>query len=286
MTHLGPYRLHTVDTGTFGLDGGAMFGIVPKPLWEQRIAPDDQNRISLHMRCLLLNGADRTILIDTGIGDTFDGTKYADIYAVNRSETRLATSLNDIGIAPDEITDVILTHLHFDHCGGSTRRVGDDDHEVAFENATFYVQRDHWEWATDPNPKEAGSFLARNIQPLAESGQLQLVDGRTEIVDAVEVLPVHGHTRAQQMVKIAGEASTLVYVGDLLPTTHHLPAAWTMAYDVEPLRTIEEKAEFLHEAARSGWDLFFEHDPDVAVASLEETEHGIEPIRPRPLSAL
>lgn len=290
MVQLGAYTLYTIETGRFGLDGGAMFGIVPKPLWEQRIAPDDNNRIPLHMRCLLLEGNDRLILIDTGIGDTFAGTKQQDIYAVDHEVASMDQSLAQHGFAPPDITDVVLTHLHFDHCGGSTRRVDDDQHEVVFPNATFHVPADHWAWATDPNPKEAGSFLQQNFAPLKASGQVQLVDEEAELFPGVETLRVHGHTEAQQIIKIsgrpAGDNRTLVYVADLLPTTHHLAPAWTMAYDVRPLQTIDEKAAFLERAVEDDWSLFFEHDPDVAVAGVERTDRGIQPTDPRPLSEL
>ena len=286
MTRLGPYELHAIETGRFGLDGGAMFGIVPKPLWEQKIAPDEQNRIPLHMRCLLMVSEERRILIDTGIGDTFAGTKQEKIYAVDRQSASLEASLAERGVSREEITDVILTHLHFDHCGGSTRRVAEDRHDVAFPNASFYVQAEHWSWATDPNPKESGSFLERNFRPIDEAKQLYLLDGRTELFPGVEVVPVDGHTRSQQIVKIEGENETLVYVADLLPTTHHLRPAWTMAYDVEPLQTIDEKRSFLQKAQKEEWNLFFEHDPEVEVASLRKTDRGMTTVDPRPLSEL
>jgi glyoxylase-like metal-dependent hydrolase (beta-lactamase superfamily II) len=298
MVQIGPYTLYAIETGRFGLDGGAMFGIVPKPLWEQRIEPDAQNRIPLHMRCLLLEGEGRLILIDTGIGDTFAGMKQEDFYAVDHSVHTLDGSLGRHGFAPEDVTDVILTHLHFDHCGGSTRRVGEDRHEVAFPNATFHVQSEHWEWATDPNPKEAGSFLQRNFVPIEEAGQLHAVGGAQTLFPGVDVRLAHGHTHAQQIVKISGEKGgtgapgttgapvTLVYAADLLPTTHHLAPAWTMAYDVRPLQTIEEKEAFLDEAVENGWHLFFEHDPDVEVASLQRTDRGVQTTRHRTLDQL
>ena len=176
MPQIGPYTLHSIETGRFGLDGGAMFGIVPKPLWSKRIEPDAENRIPLNMRCLLLEGADRVILIDVGVGDTFAGTKYEGIYAVDHGYADLDTSLAERGFSRADVTDVILTHLHFDHCGGSTVEKG-GRMEVAFPNATYHVQRAHWNWANSPNPKEAGSFLERTFAPVKAAGQLHLLDG-------------------------------------------------------------------------------------------------------------
>ena len=285
MPDIGPYSLHTVETGTFGLDGGAMFGIVPKPLWSDRIEPDAQNRIPLQMRCLLLVSEERRILIDTGIGDTFAGTKYQDIYAVDHEEATLEASLREHGLGRRDITDVILTHLHFDHCGGATRHT-EDGHVPAFPNATYHVQAEHWAWARESNPKEQASFVERTFLPLEAAGQLHQVEGEGPLFPNVDVMLADGHTNAQQVVKVADEETTLVYVADLLPTTHHLPSAWTMAYDIRPLVTMEEKAAFLDRAAKAEWNLFFEHDPDTAVASLNQTDRGVEVVERRPLSAL
>jgi glyoxylase-like metal-dependent hydrolase (beta-lactamase superfamily II) len=285
LPDLGRYTPYAIETGRFGLDGGAMFGIVPKPLWEKQIAPDEANRIPLAARCLLLEGRDRLILIDAGLGEP-PSEKFADIFAVDREHSELLRSLEEAGFSAGDVTDVILTHLHFDHCGGTTRRGEDGDWRLTFEHARHHVQRGHWEWARTSNPKEEGSFRSENIQPLADSGAVDLVDGDQEILPGIQALPVHGHTEAQQMVKIdAGSGDTLVYVADLLPTTRHLKAAWTMAYDVRPLTTIEEKGDFLDEAERKGWTLFFEHDPDTAVADLERTEEGVELTDRRALDA-
>lgn len=284
MTSIGPYTLSTIETGRLGLDGGAMFGIIPKPLWERRIAPDARNRIPLHMRCLLVQSDERCILIDTGIGDKYS-EKFADIYAIDHEQATLQGSLEAVGVTPEAVTDVVLTHLHFDHCGGSTRRAEDDTIELVFPNARHYVQKDHWAWARSPNVREQGSFLTENIDPLDASGQLVLVDGEEELFPGFTVRPMHGHTEAQQIVKISdGAGSTLVYVADLLPTTAHLAPAWNMAYDVRPLVTIDEKVQLLEEALEGGWDLFFEHDPEVAVASVVHTERGIETANHRSLA--
>lgn len=262
-----------------------MFGIVPKPLWSERIEPDEKNRIPLNMRCLLLESPDRLILVDVGVGDTFSGSKYEDIYAVDHEYATLDASLAAHGFDRADVTDVILTHLHFDHCGGATRQEGSEQ-TVAFPNATYHVQRAHWDWATDPNPKEKGSFLQKTFAPIEEAGQLHLVEGAGSLFPGISVNLVHGHTEAQQIVTVAGEETTLVYVADLLPTSHHLAPTWTMGYDVRPLQTIEEKGTFLERAVNEEWNLFFEHDPEVAVGSLADTDRGIQVVDARSLDAL
>ncbi len=285
MSQIGPYSLSAIETGRFGLDGGAMFGIVPKPLWSKRIEPDAENRIPLHMRCLLIEGPDRLIIVDAGVGDLFSGTKYEAIYAVDHEYATLDASLARQGFSRADVTDVVLTHLHFDHCGGGTRQEG-GERVVTFPNATYHVQREHWNWATDPNPKEKESFLQRAFAPIEAAGQLHLVEGAGTLFPGITVDLVRGHTEAQQIVTVADEETTLVYVADLLPTSHHLQPAWTMAYDVRPLQTIEEKAGFLQEAVEKEWDLFFEHDPDVVVGSLDQTNSGTKVVHARSVDDL
>ncbi len=284
MPKIGPYTLHTIETGRFGLDGGAMFGIVPKPLWERRIAADERNRIPLSMRCLLAEGEDRVILIDNGVGDKYND-KFRDIYAIDHDSANLHDSLQDAGFTAEDVTDVILTHLHFDHCGGTTQR-GSNGLELTFPNAHHYVQRNHWEWARNPNKREAASFLEENLDPLAESGRLQLVDGEGTLLPGIDMIVVNGHTEAQQLVKISDPSQTLVFVADLLPTTAHLRDTWIMAYDVRPLETLEEKRRFLERAADENWQLFFEHDPEAVVATPERTERGVEATDVRSLGEL
>lgn len=274
MPSIGPYELYTIETGRFGLDGGAMFGIVPKPLWERRIEADEKNRIPLHMRCLLLEGDGRVILIDNGLGDKVD-EKFRSIYAVDQEVSNLQSSLDTAGFSVEDVTDVVLTHLHFDHCGGSTTR-RDGGLRLTFPNARYHVQRAHWEWARKPNVREAASFLDENLEPLAQSDQLLLLNGPGPLFQGIETITVDGHTEAQQLVKIADEERTLVFVADLLPTTAHLREAWIMAYDVRPLVTLHEKGRFLGLAVMEGWDFFFEHDPVVAVGTPVRTGRGIE----------
>lgn len=285
MPKIGSYTLHAVETGRLGLDGGAMFGIVPRPLWERRIAPDERNRIPLNMRCLLIEGNGKLMLVDNGLGDKYND-KFADIYAIDHESAELNRSLNALGYSVDDITDIILTHLHFDHCGGSTRRNSDGTLETVFSNATFHVQKDHWAWARVPNVRERNSFLAENLDPIEASGQLSFLEGRVELAPGIEVFTADGHTEKMQLVKITGDKATLVYAADLLPTHAHIPMAWNMAYDIRPMQTIKEKEAFLEEACAAGWHLMFEHDPEVEIASLSKSDRGILMSNPRTLAEL
>ncbi|MEX1055037.1 MAG: MBL fold metallo-hydrolase [Rhodothermales bacterium] len=275
MSKIGPYTLHTIETGRFALDGGAMFGIIPKALWERRMAPDARNRIPLNMRCLLLEGDGRLILVDNGLGEKYD-EKFGDIYGVDHDSANLGRSLREAGFSEDDVTDVILTHLHFDHCGGSTKRTDTGRLELTFKNARHYVQRRHWECARSPNLREEASFLRENLDPLAASDQIELLDGEGEVLPGIEVLTMHGHTESQQLVKISDREKTLVYVADLLPTSMHARAVWIMAYDVRPLVSLEEKQRFLERAVGGAWHFFFEHDPTVVVGTPQRTDRGIE----------
>ena len=284
MTKIGPYTLTTIETGRFGLDGGAMFGIVPKPLWERSIPADEKNRIPLNMRCLLIEGNGRLILVDVGLGDKYDD-KFAGIFGVDYEYAELHRSLRAAGVDAKDITDVVITHLHFDHCGGVSTRNG-DTLSMVFEQATHHVQQTHWEWAQVPNIRERNSFLKENLEPLGASGQLNRLHGNVEIAPGIEVIPVSGHTEAMQLVKISGPDQTLLYAADLIPTHAHVRMAWNMAYDVHPLQTIQEKEAVLGTAVAEGWDLFLEHDPEIEVVSLEQTERGIVTSNPRPLAEL
>lgn len=261
-----------------------MFGIVPKPLWERKISADELNRIPLHARCLLLQGDGRLILVDNGIG-TKQNDKFRSIYAVDDESMNLDDSLAEAGFHRQEITDVILTHLHFDHCGGSTF-MADDSARMAFDNATFHVQSEHWDWALKSNVREKASFLPDNIQPLAESGQLNLIEGHTELFPGVELIPVDGHTKAMQLVRIHDADHSLLFTADLLPTHAHLSPAWNMSYDLWPMTTIKEKGNILHRATEEGWHLFFEHDPTIGLCDVHLSERGPVIANPRPLSEL
>lgn len=284
MPIIGSYSVYTIETGHFRLDGGAMFGVVPKTLWERRMAADANNRIDLAMRCLLLEGNGRLILVDNGIGHKYD-SRIRDMWAINHSEHTLAASLRANGFGVEDITDIILTHLHFDHGGGSTVRLG-DRLQPTFPNAVYHVQREHLEWARNPNEREKASFLASNIEPVTATGQWSEIDGPGTLFPGIDLLVVHGHTRAQQLVKVSGPEGILVYVGDLLPTTHHLRGPWLTAYDVEPLVSLKEKAAFLKDALHEDWRLFFEHDPEVVIADIAFGERGIAAVHARPLEEL
>ncbi len=268
----GPYTLHALDTGRFALDGGAMFGIVPRVLWERRIAPDARHRIPLAARCLLIEGEGRRILVDTGLGDKMDA-RFAELYAVDRGAATLERSLAARGLAPSDITDVILTHLHFDHAGGATVR-GGGRARAAFPEATYYVQQQHWDWAHDPHPREAASFLPDNYDPLAEEGRLQLLSGEQELFPGVHLHVVDGHTRGQQLVRIGGGGAAVLFAADLVPTAAHLPAAWVMGYDIAPLTSVDEKTRLLEQACREGWTLVFEHDAAIEAAHVARGERG------------
>ncbi|MFT5144054.1 MAG: glyoxylase-like metal-dependent hydrolase (beta-lactamase superfamily II) [Rhodothermales bacterium] len=268
------YQTHAIDAGRFGLDGGAMFGIVPRVLWSKKTQPDDAGRIPLSTRCLVLEGEGRLILIDAGIGDKF-GQKHRGIYAMEDGPS-LVDGLRAAGFDTGDVTDVILTHLHFDHCGGATEMRGGRSRTV-FSNAVHHVQAAHWDWAMAGNSREQASFLAENLEPLAEEGNLNLISGEVDLLPGIRVEPVNGHTEAQQIVHIDGAGPEhLVFVADLIPTAHHLPPVWGMAYDIRPLVTINEKTDFLKRAVAGEWRLFFEHDSGLESGVLVSGERRPE----------
>ena len=269
---LAGYQIDLIEAGRVRLDGGAMFGIVPRPLWERQIPPDGRNRIPLAMRCLLLRGHGRTILVDTGLGHKSDA-KFREIYGVDHEHSTLLGSLAAVGVAPEDVTDVVLTHLHFDHAGGATQRTDGGGLALTFADAAHHVQRAHWAWAHE-SPREGASFLAENLDPLEASGQLVLRDGDDAPFPGVSLHVVNGHTRGQQLVRVHDGERSLLHAADLVPTAAHVPLLWVMAYDVEPLETIAEKERLLRQAAQEGWTLAFEHDPEVATAGVVETERG------------
>lgn len=269
---IGKYKLHIIDTGYFGLDGGAMFGVVPKPLWSKTNPADESNRVTLGARCLLLESDSKKILIDTGIGDDWDD-KFLKIYRVEQEKNILKTSLLRKGINPDQITDVILTHMHFDHTGGSTELVN-GKFVPAFPNAVYHVQKKHFDWAMNPSDRDKASFVKERFMPLREEGILKLIENEIHFDDEIELLTINGHTFAQQMVKISDTSNTVLYCSDLIPFSSHIPLPYVMGYDLQPVTTVEEKKKFLPLAVEEEWKLFFEHDPFTAAATVQLTEKG------------
>jgi glyoxylase-like metal-dependent hydrolase (beta-lactamase superfamily II) len=267
-------KLYSINTGYFKLDGGAMFGVVPKSIWNKLNPADENNLCNWAMRSMLVQEADRLILIDNGMGDKQD-EKFMGHYYLNGDDS-LNKSLAKYGFHPDDITDVFLTHLHFDHCGGSIIRSG-GKLIPAFKNATYWSNLRHWEAATVPNDREKASFLKENILPIQESGQLKFVEP-TDGIDFSETMKVrfaYGHTEAMMLPQISYKGHTVVYAADLLPAVAHLPIPYVMAYDMFPLTTLMEKKQFLTEAVENNYILFFEHDPFNECCSLQLTERGV-----------
>jgi len=277
-------KLHTINTELFKLDGGAMFGVVPKSMWNKLNPADENNLCTWAMRLLLIEDGNRLILIDTGIGNKQDA-KFFGHYFLHGNDT-LEKSLQSKGFSKDDITDVILTHLHFDHCGGAIERKG-DALLPAFKNATYWSNKRHWQWAVQPNDREKASFLKDNILPIQQSGQLQFIDvpegnveetgklGTTPFGDNISLRFVNGHTDMMMLPQITYNGKTIVYMADLLPSTGHIPLPYVMAYDMFPLTTLHEKKAFLQEAVDNEYILFFEHDPINECCTLQQTEKGI-----------
>jgi len=267
---VGDIRIHTLDAGGTRLDGGAMFGVVPKPLWERRIPADELNRIPLALRCLLIEAPDALVLVDSGIGNK-ESDKFRRTYAVENAgePTRLEDSIRAAGFRPDEIDRVILTHLHFDHAGGGTVRRDDGSIEPSFPGAEYIVQRRELEFAGNPNERTRASYLPDNIHPITEAGLWRTVEGAGEVASGVRVFPTPGHTPWHQSVIIESRDEVACFLADLCPTTAHVPLPWIMGYDLEPLVTLESKREMWRQAQEGDWLLIFEHDPVVAWGRLE-----------------
>lgn len=277
-------KLSVINSGHFKLDGGAMFGVVPKSMWHPLYPADENNMCSWAMRCMLIEEGNRLILIDTGMGNK-QNDKFFSHYFMH-GDDNLDKSLRTAGYHRDEITDVFLTHLHFDHCGGVIEWNDDKSaYRPAFKNAQVWSNEAHWKWATEPNAREKASFLKENILPIQESGQLRFAES-DRFTDQIEIIRVHGHTESMMLPLIQIGDKKLLYMADLLASPVHVPVAWVMAYDARPLLTLDEKAVILKRAADEEWVLFFEHDKSVECATLHHTEKGIRVKETFPLSAL
>lgn len=302
---LGALRIHVLEGGALRLDGGAMFGVVPKTLWSKRITPDEQNRITLGMRSLLIEHPDGLVLVETGLGNKEDA-RFRDIYGVENKGrlggTRLDDAIAEAGYRPEDIRLVINTHLHFDHAGGNTKAVETDEAgelieegqgvvarpaaplppRLAFPNATYVVQANELEFARHTNERTRASYLAPNFEPVAAAGRWRVLQGDTSIVPGITAKLTPGHVPWHQSILIQSDGDSLVYLGDIVPTRHHLPLAWSMGYDLEPLRVLETRRWLLKQAVAEGWWLCFGHDPDVAVgrAVAQEKGVGLEEVRP------
>lgn len=269
---IGNYTLHPIETGRFWLDGGAMFGIIPKTLWSKTNPPDARNRIELASRALLAVGNNRVILIDNGNGSKFN-EKQRDIYHLDMSRSDLLSSLRRVGYDASDVTDVVLTHLHFDHAGGSTT---EENGQLVptFPRARYYVQKAHWEQALHPTEKDRGSFMPDDFLPLEKHDVIEFLDGECELFPDMSLLVMNGHTTAQQLPLLSDGTKTVLFCCDLFPTMAHIPLPYIMAYDLRPLITLEEKKRVLQMAVDNDWILYFEHDPVTPAGRVARTEKG------------
>lgn len=271
-------KLHSINTGNFKLDGGAMFGVVPKSLWNKQNPADENNMCTWALRCMLVEDGDRLTLIDTGIGDKQD-EKFFGHYDLHNMKT-LDQALNELGFGLDDVTDVLLTHLHFDHCGGAIRWDKNRERfETTFKKARYWSNELHWNWAVKPNAREKASFLKENILPIQESGQLNFIEPhewiRENALPGMDILFVNGHTEAQMLPILNYKGEKIAFMGDLLASSYHVPMPWIMGYDMRPLLTLSEKERFLPWAVENNIKLFYEHDAQHEMSTLIQTEKGI-----------
>ncbi len=276
---IGEYSLYSVETSRFGLDGGAMFGIIPKPLWERKAPADSRNRIAMVTRSLLLVSEERKVLIDTGNGDKWSA-KYKSLYNIDTTSVNLGNSLRLLGFSTETITDVICTHLHFDHAGGNTR-LQEGKIVPTFPNATYWVHSKQWDLARNPSEKDRGSFLPENWDVLAENDMLRLVDGKEAFLPGIEIQLTYGHTTAMMHPIVRDRQNTIMFMADLIPMAPHVPLPWVMAYDLLPVRTIQEKAAILSKAVEERWLLFLEHDPyhEVITVRYDDNRYRVDTSR-------
>jgi len=267
-------KIYPIQTGNFKLDGGAMFGVVPKSIWQKTNPADSNNMIDMGMRSLLIENGNKLTLIDTGMGNKQSDKFFG--YYYQFGDFSLDTSLASYGFHRDDITDVFLTHLHFDHCGGSIQwNKNQTGYEPSFKNAKFWSNQEHWNWATNPNPREKASFLEENILPIQESGQLNFISENSFQQVGFDVLKMDGHTEKQMLPKVFYQGKTIIFMADLLPTIGHIPVPYVMGYDTRPLVTIKEKEAFLSEAADNEYFLFLEHDAYSEICTVQHTNKGV-----------
>jgi glyoxylase-like metal-dependent hydrolase (beta-lactamase superfamily II) len=267
-------KLYPIHITNFKIDGGAMFGVVPKVLWQEKYPADENNLCNWALRSLLIDTGERVILIDNGYGDKQNNKFFSHVY-LNGGDG-LEGALKKHGYTPNDITDMILTHLHADHCGGGVKYNEDrTTYELTFKNATYWVSKPHWEWAMNPNKQEGAAFLKENLMPMQESGKLKLIEKDTELYPGINIRLYNGHTVGQMIPFINTGEKTVVYMADLIPSTAHIPLVWNMAYDVRPMDMLKEKEGFLNEAAEKNYTLFFQHDLYHECAKVYKTEKGV-----------
>ena len=269
MNNIGKWKIYALGTGDFRLDGGAMMGSVPKVLWEQTNPADELNRINLALRCLFLDDGENKVLVETGMGDKLK-PDFSEMFYVDQPKHPLKEKLANIGYIMQDITHVILTHLHFDHAGGATAYDGNGSLVPAFPNARYYISNTNWDAGLNPNPRDRASYLTDNYLSLENSGCLNIIPENTEILSGVSTLVVHGHTFGQQLIKVDSDGKTLVFCADLIPLRSHLKLPWIMGYDLNAILTLDEKTDFLKKAAEQNWWLWFYHDPKTVAVRIKK----------------
>ena len=265
---IGKYDLYSVETSEFGLDGGAMFGIIPKPVWEKKVSADELNRVNMVTRSLLLVSDEKKILIDTGNGTKWE-EKYKQIYDINTDQYNIEKSLRKYGFSSEQITDVICTHMHFDHIGGNTK-IKSGEVVPTFPNAKYWISEENWELANHPSQKDAGSFIEHDWKVLAENQMIEIIDGREPFIEGIETIVTRGHTPGLLHPVVSDGSNKLFYGADIFPMVAHIPIPWVMAYDVQPVVTMEEKQKLLQKMEREDWILFFEHDPHIQACTVHK----------------
>ena len=265
---IGKYDLYSVETSEFGLDGGAMFGIIPKPVWEKKVPADELNRVNMVTRSLLLVSDEKKILIDTGNGTKWE-EKYKQIYDINTDQFNIEKSLGKYGFSSEQITDVICTHMHFDHIGGNTK-IKSGEVVPTFPNAKYWISEENWKLANHPSQKDAGSFIEHDWKVLAENQMIEIINGREPFIEGIDTIVTHGHTPGLLHPLVSDGSNKLFYGADIFPMVAHIPIPWVMAYDVQPVVTMEEKQKLLQKMEREDWILFFEHDPHIQACTVHK----------------